>query len=96
MCIVGLTTKQGMNWRRLAAELPSIESDIPRFPANEPGWADLAFWIRKEKQVNLAGKGIIPGELITRGKEIIFSFSYSEGNPCGECAVSIVEDVGMF
>ena len=42
----------------------------------------------------MVGKGFIIGDLITRGNEIIFSLSDSDGNPRGDCAFSIVEEVG--
>ena len=44
--------------------------------------------------MNVAGKGFIPSDLITRCNEVIFSFSDWEGNPSGESAVFIVEDAG--
>ena len=83
-----------MNGRRPAAEQPTIESGMPRFPADEPGWAFMAIWIRKGKQVNVARKVFISGDLITRGNVVIFSFSDWEGNPRGDSAVSIVGDAG--
>ena len=50
--------------------------------------------IREGKQVNVSGTGFIPGDLISRCNVYIVPFSEWEGDSRGECAVSIVEDVG--
>ena len=85
--------KQGMNRRRPAADQPTIESGIPPFCRRLARMGRLGHLDPGGITGKCGWKGI-PGDLITRGNVVIFSFSDLEGNPRGECAVSIVEDAG--